>query len=622
MQLHFWKSIALCIFIANVGSADDVVRVLQGKVVAANGAPVEAALIEWGYFNTPMSRCETARTGRDGSYRLESVKVGPEFRLGVSAPGFAPVWIDHLIPGRADNPDTRTITLRPGGTISGVVVDENDIPLERITILAKCASKGAYSSFSMPSASFRFPGPAHTALTDSEGQFRIPDLPCVVSTVVGKSEDGELIVEDKPREFTLYWKTSRAISRRGNAICGEPARIVIKRQWLGTQESSPGVVRGRVLDSITNQPIEEFKVGLRYRPGLRTFNDSEGQFVLEGLVAGRPYEVHVFADGYAPGLAGADDERTAAAKCYVNGGVIGTSQDDERVFECRLERSPSYRGRVVSSDGTPISGAEIVFGIPGKRSSSDFHWAEFSKYADGHMGLEHVQRTTTAGDGSFSFSEGPTKGVMAIIDSGHGRVFVTADNRPAPNENSVATVELVDADASIAGTVRRNSEPDANVSISAWTRSNSGFGGYSVRAKTDENGRFQLLHLEAGEYLVSVSEILGNSVRDRITHRLSLAPGEDKSVDLGSADGPFTLSGTAPPFSWIQLKLKAEESSIMSQGTFSNADGKYAIEEIHPGTYELRARSKASTLTGYMGRKLKSREIVVDHHLTENISWR
>jgi len=622
MRLHCWLSIPVCLCITNLGLSNDLVRVLQGKVVTENGDAIEDALIEWGYFDASFSRCETSETDHDGNYRLESVKVGPDFRLGVSAPGFAPVWIDRLIPGQSDNPDTRTITLKPGGTLTGNVVDENGAPLEGITILAKSASKGFYSSFSMPIASYRFPGPAHSAMTNSEGNFKIVDLPGTVSTMVGNDEDGEPIFEDQSREFTLYWKTARGISPRGNATCGEPAHVVVKSQWLGTKESTPGVVRFRVVSAETNQPIENIKVGLRFREGLTSFSNPDGVFVLVGLIANKPYEVHVFAEGYSPGLAGADAKRTHAAKCYVSGGVVGTPLDGEQVFECRLERSPSYRGRIVSRDGTPVSNAEIVFGIPGERTNSDFHWPEFSRYADGYMGLNHVQRMTTAKDGRFSFSEGSTKGVLAIIAPGYGRVYLNANDRPESGDDGEATINLVKADASITGTVLRNGAPDSNVSVSAWPRSNISFGGYSLQTKSDENGKFALSDLEAGEYFVSVSETLENSVRVRITHRISLAAGEHRIADLGSADGFLSLSGSAPPFCWIQLESKNGDSSIVRRSTFSSADGKYVFEGLKHGEYELESHSVGSAITGSMGRKFKSRELGIYGNMTENISWR
>lgn len=101
-----------------------------------------------------------------------------------------------------------------------------------------------------------------------------------------------------------------------------------------------------------------------------------------------------------------------------------------------------------------------------------------------------------------------------------------------------------------------------------------------------------------------------------------ISAGEHKAVDLGLADGPFSLSGTAPPFSWIELDPLSEESSFFRRNTASGADGKYEFRGLDLGAYKIEAHSRGSALTGYMGRKIKSVEIVIDSDRTENVSWR
>ena len=156
--------------IAFEGPAD---RIMKGHVADSSGKPIEGALVEWGHFQVSPAARESARTDARGVYKLMSQKIGPDYRLGIFKDGFSPVWVDGLIPGRADNPDRRKVRL----VKCGVVVDRKGKPMTGITVLAKSASKGFYSSFSSPTPSFPFPGPAKQGVTNSKGEFVIRNLP-------------------------------------------------------------------------------------------------------------------------------------------------------------------------------------------------------------------------------------------------------------------------------------------------------------------------------------------------------------------------------------------------------------------------------------------------------------
>ncbi|TWT78170.1 Dioxygenase [Posidoniimonas polymericola] len=601
-RLFVGPSLVCLGLIAAVCSAEEApLRVVAGRVTDEEGSPIEGALIEWGHYHTLFGGGnETTRTGPDGSYRLESRKIGHEYRLGVSALGNAPRWWDHFIPGRAEDPSQADFALQPGGVLRGTVVDEDGAPLEGIAILAMSVSEGFYSSFSMPSVSYPFPGPPHVGTTDAEGRFEIVDLPATESKVVGMTPEKKVIHREEPRKFMLCRQGKASYSTLQTVTCGEEARIVIRRRWLGSRESTPGVVRGVVLDAETNQPIPRFKLGIRHRAGLHSFEDPHGNFVLDELIEEHQYEVHVFAEGYAPGLLG-DDENPDHA--------VGTAPSDERRFVCRLQRSQSYKGMVVDPDGRPIEGAEIVFGVyRGAPSSPYFEWATFEKYADGYMSLDHVQRMTTAADGRFTFSEGSTAGCLAVRAEGFGRVYYEAEQRPVLDDAGEAKVALARANASIRGVVRCNGQPVPNSEVSLWRHGNHG---YSSRVETDEQGEFVLPHLDSSKYTLTIEVERDASSHIEYKRVLSLESGEARELDVDLKEGPLTLYGKAPRFCRVSLKQQLDEDYEITYHTIGSPDGRYLITGLNVDFYDLEVRTPGSTLHGTMGSEWEPQEIVV-----------
>ena len=95
----FLPFVAVMILHPISGLCDEpVVRVFQGVVTDSNGNPVHGAAVEWGHYLDARIRREMVRTDEEGNYWLETSKVGPDYRLGVSAIGFAPRWRDGLVP--------------------------------------------------------------------------------------------------------------------------------------------------------------------------------------------------------------------------------------------------------------------------------------------------------------------------------------------------------------------------------------------------------------------------------------------------------------------------------------------------------------------------------------------
>jgi hypothetical protein len=134
---------------------------LEGRVTNSDGEPIKGASVEWGYFLAQRDSREIFRTDADGKYRVETTKVGPDYRLGVSAIGYAPSWRDGLIPQLRESATPLTVDFKLSApiTLRGKVFDEAGEPIEGARVVAQSPTSGFYSSFSSPTPSYPFPGP-------------------------------------------------------------------------------------------------------------------------------------------------------------------------------------------------------------------------------------------------------------------------------------------------------------------------------------------------------------------------------------------------------------------------------------------------------------------------------
>lgn len=307
-------------------------RVIEGRITNADGKPIKGATVEWGHFQAEKEDREVFRSDADGKYRVETIKVGPDFRLGISAAGYAPSWRDDLIPPLQDSATTLAVDFKLAAPISlrGKVVDRDGNPIEGVRVIAKSPPEGFFSSFSSPTPSYPFPGPSREATTNAKGEFLIRYLP---ETTVPKED------ADKGCPFEVSAKTSSGTISLGKAYANIDNAIEIDRTHVESTEELEGKIRGKVLDEATEQPIENFKIVLRHTVGMREFASKDGDFLLDQLHSNRNIQMFVYAHDYAPFVA----QLTTLAG---NGAFV----------ECKLKRKPGLKGVVVDSNGNPVRG--------------------------------------------------------------------------------------------------------------------------------------------------------------------------------------------------------------------------------------------------------------------------
>lgn len=562
-------------------------RVIEGVVTDSKGKPIKGAAVEWGHFQSDRKAREVFRTDDEGRYRVETKKIGPDFRLGVSVSGYAPSWRDGLIPrvdgdhGKMDFKLSRPLTLK------GVVVDEKGVPIEGVTVVAKSPVSGFYSSFSSPTPSFPYPGPPRQGTTDGDGRFTIRNLPA--SFMMAKDAD-------RGHPFELSIKTASGSMPRGKGYQEEDNKITINRSYVQeTARSTSGEISAVVIDSVSEKPITEFKHVRRHVPAMIQHKDPDGKFVLTGLTMGRPYQIWVYADGYEPFVFRISPRPSGKSVPH----------------RCELRPSPGLVGDIVDAQGRPIAGAEVVVGIQkSKHSANRFHWGAFDKIVDGHMGLEAVQRMTTRADGQFVFSQGEHPAQVAVIAPGYVRRFVNVSQREKMMKDGRLRIEL-EKESVLRGTVLLKGKPETNAKLWLAQMSQPELDFGELRA--NENGEFEIRNLLPGEYQLSVYQYSGSKGTVRLSRRFDLEPAKTTTMKMDNPGGKCTLSGRAQPFGLITLsvvKLKDGEAEYSNIGTTVSADGYYRIEGLHEGQYTIEAKNPSALNT--FGSSPSRRKVDVD----------
>lgn len=581
MRIHT-VAILVVLFSVQVSAGEPELRLLTGTVTDEFDKPIPGALVEWAFFSASAKDRESVLTRKDGSFRLETRKYGPDFRLGASAEGWGPRWRDGLIPSRMDAPKPYVLKLLKPVEVTGKVLDDYGKPIAGAVVIAQSESTGFHSSFSMPTPSYVFPGPAHEATTATDGSFVIRNLPRQeAASFFAPRPAPNPATPQHHYKFALLVRSGTGMMPRGTALPGEPATIRISREYA-TAAKGTGVLRAHVFDQATGRSITNFRVVRRHIPGMVDHEHPDGEFSFDRLIVGRRNQVFVYADGYAPFVFREE------ARSYT----------DAKVIECPMKSAAGLTAVVVDEANHPIEGAEVVAGVvPERHAANRFYWGDFEKYVDGYMGWEKVQRTTTDSEGRFHVCEDDSKNALAIMAPGYARRFVNVADRSETGDNGLVTIR-VQKESRLEGIVKKDGEPesDARLRLSREDFWQLDFG----ELKAERNGRFKIGQLQPGDYSFSVYQYSGNTGTTRLSRTIHLLPGQTLRIDMERPDGQFTLKGKAPPFALIGLRAKKEQP-YMHVGTTADVNGEYEIGGLRKGRYEFSVH-RPSALSGLVGR--------------------
>jgi len=271
-------------------------------------APVRRATIT--LTGTTGDQTRTAVSDADGRYRFESVAAGG-YRLLADKPGFVatPVSI-HVPPPPSGAAVMTPLQMRRAGALEGRFIDDRGEPIPRLAVIADRWPL-------MPTD--RSVAPAHSAMTDDLGRFRIHTLPPgryrVSATPPPPASGGVLFypgTENPADARIVAIESGQTIAGLDVTVPTSPLSPIAAEVMAAAERDAanaparPGSsarIAGRVTRNDTGQPIDNAAVEIASIPGamlsIRRLarTDSNGRFEFARLGGGE-YLLTVTAPGY------------------------------------------------------------------------------------------------------------------------------------------------------------------------------------------------------------------------------------------------------------------------------------------------------------------------------------
>ncbi|UCG58925.1 MAG: carboxypeptidase regulatory-like domain-containing protein, partial [Phycisphaerales bacterium] len=506
---------------------------VAGKVSDKQGNPVAGAKIYdtedyWWRSTKPFAETDTR-----GQFRSNTNPGTATWTI--QAPGYAPDL--RVVTIKGDMPPVE-IRLEPGRVIEGKVTDQAGKPIEGASIRADTWRRNR--------------GRLHLeAKTDAEGNFKVTDAPAdEISFDIGKQ--GHMMLE----KYAMK--------------AGELKYSITLRPTLK--------VRGTVLDVQTGEPINKFTVtnGFDFEDGrapqwdknsVRTFTG--GQYEMEYRQEIFTYRIRIDAEGY----------QSAVSDCIRPTEIAQSNV----IFDFSLDKAAPVTGTVLSPDGTPLSGADVVIAT---------HRLRIANGKVDSRSSEHNLILHTDADGRFRFEPLAEPYVVVVLGE-RGCAKVT------PHEFAASRTITVSPWGRIEGTLRIGAQPGADRFVAFLHESNRQQERprmeFDYETRTDKNGRFVLTRVLPGEGVVTRAIPIGARAR-RFSHSIGVEVKSSRTtrVQIGGTGRPVVGKVVIPDmiekiFDWQytdhRLRISSPDSRYQILALEFDKDGSFRAEDVPAGDY-------------------------------------
>ncbi len=476
-------------------------------------------------FSTRVAALATAETDAAGEFAFEGVREG-RWYLRPESPhhvGDSPASARVLASGAGGPVD---VWMRPGGRVTGRVIDGDDQPVAGAEIALTTSSMGMMEAAADGEVAFL----RQTA--DRDGRFAFPGVAPAEGYELAAIGGGIAITHVLDIEVRAGEDTEVEVrGLRGGRIRG---------RVLGGEEPLAGAQVG-----VVPRGLRHLKLAKEILLATHTTTGVDGTYVLEGVPPG-DVDILAMADDHVPG-------RGPLVK------VPSTPGGEVSARDFALVRGPKVSGRVVDAAGQPVAGARILWNVidvasvEGQPSLAPIFAA----------GMKEFEFPVSGADGGFV--AGPFGGEapfeLRALKSGYevGRTQWKGD---------AATVEIVlRRGGSVAGTVldAGTDEPIASFTAGLSGRiepdpaAPSRFNPFAVGTEFErKDGRFLLEQVEAGPQTLTVvahgylaAEVPVDVVEDGVTADLVVR------LEPGATLRGFVLDAGGAPIAGAQVTTEA-----------------------------------------------------------------
>lgn len=291
------------------------------------------------------------KTDSEGQCKIVMGTKEPDYiRVEVKKEGYVPIRLNwRKGPGRPGIPNQYTLALEKGTSIGGIIQDEQGYPIEGVSVYLLVPSGNNIERVAIWD---------HVEKTNAKGRWQCDIIPSKLDEITIRLAHPDYISDG------MYGKTPRPSIEKLRNMTG----VMTMRQGF--------VLTGRVFDA-NDQPIAGASVAqgsTRFSNSPSTQTDSEGRFRFENARPG-PMVLNVQAEGYAIALKDL------------------TLNKEMEPIEFHLEPGHTIRGRIVDTEGNPITGAFVA--------------------ADSYRGHRALKwRVDTDAEGRFEWNEAPADEVL------------------------------------------------------------------------------------------------------------------------------------------------------------------------------------------------------------------